>query len=77
MTTDVKIAEDLWDTDSEAVITAWFVKDGGKVEKGALLAEVMTEKIQHEIKSPAEGAVSILKKTDEIVKKGDVIARIE
>lgn len=76
MTTDVKIPDDLWDTDSEAVITTWFAKDGGSVEKGALLAEIMTEKIQHEIRSPAAGAVSIKKQVDDIVKKGDVIAVI-
>ncbi len=76
MSTDIKIAEDLWDTDDEAVITTWLAGDGDTVKEGALIAEIMTAKIQHEIEAPASGTLSIAKQADEIVNKGDVIGVI-
>jgi pyruvate/2-oxoglutarate dehydrogenase complex dihydrolipoamide acyltransferase (E2) component len=76
MTIDIKIPSDLWDTDSEAVITSWFMSSGALVEKGTLVAEVMTEKIQFEIFASATGVLSITRLVDDIVKKGDVIGAI-
>ncbi len=76
MTTNIIIPDNLWDTDSEAVITTWLAEDGAVVAKGALLAELMTEKIQHEIESPADGTLSIIKQVDDIVDKGDVIGTL-
>jgi len=75
--TDIIIPVDLWEEDSEAVITSWLVSDGASVKNGALLAEIMTEKIQHEIEAPIAGTLEITKQVDDIVKKGDVIGRIE
>jgi len=77
MTTQIIIPEDLWEEDSEAVITSWLASDGATVSKGALLTEIMTEKIQHEIESPADGTLKILKQIDDIINKGDVIGTIE
>jgi len=37
----------------------------------------MVKKVQFDILAPAEGRVRILKKADEIIRKGDVIGRIE
>lgn len=76
MSTEIKIAEDLWDTDEEAVITTWLAGDGDTVNEGALIAEIMTAKIQHEILAPASGVLSITKEADDLVNKGDVIGTI-
>ena len=76
MATDIKIPEDLWEKDSEAVITTWLADDGATVSAGALIAEIMTEKVQHEIIAPADGVLKIVKEVDDIVKKGDVIGTI-
>ncbi|MFQ3191485.1 MAG: pyruvate/2-oxoglutarate dehydrogenase complex dihydrolipoamide acyltransferase (E2) component [Paraglaciecola sp.] len=73
MAIDISVPNDLWEEDSEAVITTWLTSDGNEVSKGDLLAEVMCEKIQYEIFAPADGKLSISKDADEIVKKGDVI----
>lgn len=75
--TDVTVPTDLWEEDNEAVITAWLVDDGATVREGALLAEIMVEKSQHEIVAPAAGVIRIRKEADAIVKKGDVVATIE
>ncbi len=77
MATDIVIPETLWDEDTEAAITSWLISDGAEVEAGALIAEIMTEKVQHEIEAPASGIVRILKDVDAVVAKGDVIGRIE
>ena len=77
MATDIVIPETLWDEDTEAAITSWLISDGAEVEAGALIAEIMTEKVQHEIEAPATGIVRILRDVDAVVAKGDVIGRIE
>lgn len=77
MASEVRIPEDLWEEDQEAALTAWLVGEGSTVEKGGLLAEVMTAKIQHEIEAPASGTIRLLKQVDDVVAKGDVIAVIE
>jgi pyruvate/2-oxoglutarate dehydrogenase complex dihydrolipoamide acyltransferase (E2) component len=76
MAIEITIPLNLWDTDSEAVITSWFMSDGARVEKGALVAEVMTEKIQFEIFASSSGTLSIKRIAEDIVKKGDVIGAI-
>lgn len=76
MATDVTVPSDLWEEDSQAVITTWLASDGAAVDEGRLIAEIMVEKVQYEIRAPASGKLSITKGTDEIVAKGDVIGGI-
>lgn len=77
MATEVKIPEDLWEGDEEAALTSWLVSDGAAVQEGALLAEIMTAKIQHEIEAPAAGIIRLAREVDDVLAKGDVIATIE
>lgn len=76
MAADVIVPTGLWEEDVEAVITTWLARDGATVGEGDLIAEIMVEKVQHEIRAPATGALSITKKADEIVTKGTVIGQI-
>lgn len=76
MATDIIIPSDLWDGDEESVITAWLASDGAQVTEGALIAEIMTAKVQHEIIAPTSGTLRITKDQDEVVGKGDVIGEI-
>lgn len=76
MTIDILIPSDLWEDDQQTVITAWLASDGTVVKEGALIAEIMTAKVQHEITAPASGMLSILREQDDVVSKGDVIGRI-
>ena len=77
MATDIVIPSDLWEEDEECVITAWLVDDGASVEKDALIAEIMTAKVQYEIHAPATGKVAITEEADAVVAKGAVIGTIE
>jgi pyruvate/2-oxoglutarate dehydrogenase complex dihydrolipoamide acyltransferase (E2) component len=76
MAADVTIPTDLWDEDKEGVITTWLADDGTTVDADALIAEVMVEKIQYEIRAPATGVITLVKRVDDVIAKGDVIARI-
>ena len=73
---DIIIPTDLWEEDEEAVITTWLVSDGATVEEGALIAEIMTAKVQYEINAPASGTVTIKEEADAVVPKGAVIGTI-
>ena len=73
MATDIIIPSDLWDGDEECVITAWLASDTAHVTEGALIAEIMTAKVQYEILAPASGTLSISKPQDAIAAKGDAI----
>ena len=72
----VKIPTDLWDEDTEAVITTWLVSDGGQVNEGQLIAEIMVEKVQHEIRAPASGTIKITQDAEAVVAKGGEIGTI-
>lgn len=77
MTNDIRVPDDLWEGDTEGVITAWLVSDGAEVAQGDLVAEVMVEKAQYEIEAPLSGKLTIAKEEDEVVEKGSVIATVE
>jgi pyruvate/2-oxoglutarate dehydrogenase complex dihydrolipoamide acyltransferase (E2) component len=76
MATDIVIPSDLWEEDEETVITEWLINDGATVEEGALIAEIMTAKIQYEIHAPASGVVTIKEEADAVVPKGAVIGTV-
>ena len=77
MSTPIAIADDLWEGDAEAVITAWLVSDGAEVAAGDLVAEVMSEKSQFEIEAPAAGVLKIIEEEDAVIAKGAVIGQVE
>ncbi len=77
MVTEIKIPTDLWEEDEESVITSWLISDGGIVNEGALIVEIMTAKVQYEIHAPASGVIRIKEEADAVVAKGAVIGTIE
>jgi len=77
MATDITIPEDMWSEDDETVITNWLANDGDTVAEGALVAEIMTAKVQFEIYAPAGGILRIKEMVDAVVAKGAVIGTLE
>ncbi len=77
MSTPIVIADDLWEGDGEAVITAWLVSDGAEVAAGDLVAEVMSEKAQFEIEAPVSGLLKIIEPEDAVIAKGATIAQVQ
>ncbi|HMN36472.1 MAG TPA: lipoyl domain-containing protein [Hyphomicrobium sp.] len=72
----VTIPTDLWEEDTEAVITTWLVGDGNTVSEGQLIAEIMVEKVQHEVRAPASGTIKITQPAEAVVAKGGEIGTI-
>jgi pyruvate dehydrogenase E2 component (dihydrolipoamide acetyltransferase) len=60
----------------EAVVTAWFVDEGGTCAEGQLIAEVQAEKISAEVNAPAAGYVVEPVAIKEPVPQGSPICRI-
>lgn len=59
MSTPILIPPDLWDDDSPGVISTWLFDDGDTVTEGAVVAELMNEKVSFEITAPATGRLAI------------------
>jgi len=67
----------LGQTMEEGTITKWLKQEGDKVEKGEPLLEVMTDKVNMEVESPASGVLrKIIAQADQTVPVMDVIAVI-
>lgn len=73
---EVTVPSDLWDDDSEGVISTWLYDSGAVVEEGAVIAEVMNEKISFDILAPASGLLEISVETEGVVRQGQTIGRI-
>ncbi len=72
----MNIIIDMWTHEDEGALSKWFVSDGDSVSEGDMIATVALEKTEFEVTSPASGTIIILKKEDDIVLSGDVIAKI-
>lgn len=67
----------LGQTMEEGTITKWLKQEGDNVEKGEPLLEVMTDKVNMEVESPASGVLrKIIAQADQTVPVMDVIAII-
>ena len=75
--TDVMVPPDLWDTEDEGVLFLWVYPDGARVEQGRLIAEITVEKAQLELLAPATGRLTILVQPETIIRKGQVLGRID
>ena len=76
MTTDVSLPEGLWDAEQEGVIGTWYYKSGEYVSQGQVIAEVLTEKVAHDVVAPANGVLEILVAEEEAVSPETPIAHI-
>jgi hypothetical protein len=73
---DVIVPVDLWEDESEAVITTLFASDGGEDREGDGIAELMVEVSQYELLAPASGKLSLISDVDDVVEKGQKVATI-
>ena len=66
------------DAGNSAKVTFWYFKEGDKVEEGADLVEMMTDKATFNVPSPATGRLAEIRvREDEEVEVGDVLAVME
>ena len=76
-TVDVKVDPDLWNEGQEGVLVTWLFQTGSTVESGAVIAEVMLEKVEMEVVAPATGKLTVLVEADGVVAADTVIGKIE
>jgi pyruvate/2-oxoglutarate dehydrogenase complex dihydrolipoamide acyltransferase (E2) component len=74
---DLCVPLDMWDDESEAVIVTWIYGSGAVVNDGEVLAEIMVSKASMEFVAPRRGRLTILAPAETIVRRGDVIGRLE
>lgn len=73
----ITVPTDLWDDDSPGVITTWLFEDGDQVTEGAIVAEVMNEKVTFDIAAPAAGTLVIEAAAESEVLQGGTIGKVE
>ena len=77
MVVEIK-APELGPNVTEITIVKWHKEIEELVQKGEVLVEIMTDKVNNEMESPVTGIVlERLYEKDEVVKVGEVMARIE
>jgi pyruvate/2-oxoglutarate dehydrogenase complex dihydrolipoamide acyltransferase (E2) component len=76
MSIAIRVPEDLWDDDSEAVIVAWLYDDRASVQKGSVVATLGLEKAQIEVTAPESGVLVQLRIAESPVQRGEVIGEI-
>lgn len=60
------------------ILTAWLVEDGAVVAQDEPIAEISTDKVEHELVAPAAGVITDLRAPDdeEELPVGTVLARL-
>ena len=61
----------------EITVAAWLKRPGDQIRAGEVIAEVLTDKVNVEIESPATGVLdAILVEEGQIVAEGDTLGRV-
>ena len=76
MAVDVKIPN-VGESVQEGMIEAWQVEDGAQVNQDDILLSLETDKATVDIVAEVSGKIEILTKAGQVVKIGDVVARID
>ncbi|MBP7334849.1 lipoyl domain-containing protein [Niveispirillum sp.] len=74
--TPILIPATLWDDDSPGVISTWLFDDGDTVSEGAVVAELMNEKVGFEITAPVSGTLIIEVAAETEVMRGQRIGAV-
>jgi 2-oxoglutarate dehydrogenase E2 component (dihydrolipoamide succinyltransferase) len=71
------VVPDLGEAATEITLSTWLKQPGESVKAGEVVAEVMTEKVNTEVASPADGVVeALLAQEGQVVAVGQPIARV-
>jgi pyruvate/2-oxoglutarate dehydrogenase complex dihydrolipoamide acyltransferase (E2) component len=74
---EVRVPAELWDGDLDGVVSAWLYQDGELVEAGAVIAELMSEKVAFSLEAPASGRLRILVPAEVAIRPAAVVATID
>lgn len=74
---EIRVPDDLWANDDEGTLSVWFYESGSRVDQDVVVAQLMLEKAQMDVESPAAGILHVEVPEDAPIRKGQVIARIQ
>ncbi|OLM33007.1 Dihydrolipoamide acyltransferase component of branched-chain alpha-keto acid dehydrogenase complex [Pseudonocardia sp. Ae717_Ps2] len=77
MSTDIVMPQ-LGLTMETGILTGWLVQEGATVAQDDPVAEISTDKVEHELVAPADGVITILRPADDEAELpvGTVLARL-
>jgi len=65
-----------WLGEGEGVLSQWFFEDGGAVQEGDVLCEVMQDKVIIEVSAPTSGKLEVLSAEDDELESGQTLGYI-
>jgi pyruvate/2-oxoglutarate dehydrogenase complex dihydrolipoamide acyltransferase (E2) component len=74
---ELRIPEDLWEQDLDGTLVTWLYESGDEIAAGAVVAQLMVEKIQVDLTAPVGGKLHIELPQESIVRKGQRVALLE
>jgi pyruvate/2-oxoglutarate dehydrogenase complex dihydrolipoamide acyltransferase (E2) component len=78
MRTEVKLPELGEDAGKEATVSFWYVEEGGQIEEGGDLVEMVTDKATFNVPAPAGGVLKEVKALEgDKVQVGQLMAVID
>ena len=79
MQRDIRVDEALWASSilPEGTVVRWFIADGSVVTAGKPIAEVRIEDALHEIMAPADGRLTIVAATNNVIEPGSLLGAID
>jgi pyruvate/2-oxoglutarate dehydrogenase complex dihydrolipoamide acyltransferase (E2) component len=73
---EVRVPDHSWEEDVEGILSTWLYETGDRVQTGAVIAQIMVEKVQFDLAAPASGVLHIDVAQEQPIRKGDLVARI-
>jgi pyruvate/2-oxoglutarate dehydrogenase complex dihydrolipoamide acyltransferase (E2) component len=73
---EIRIPEAIWEGDPEGTLVTWLYEPGDTVPAGAVIAQLMVEKAQVDLVTPAAGVLRIEVPDETAVRRGQVVGYI-
>ncbi len=73
---DIRVPEGIGEDDAEIVVAGWSVENGGHVDAGEVVCELMVTKVTFEVEAPAAGRLEQIAVVEDVVSVGTVIGKI-
>lgn len=74
---EIRIPDDIWDGDPEGTLVSWLYESGDRVPADSVIAQLMVEKVQLDLVTPAAGVLRIEVPPETAVRRGQVVGFID
>lgn len=73
---EIRVPDELLEEDGEAVLASWLYGHGERVAAGAVIAQLMVEKVQVDLVAPAGGVLQLEVPEEAPLRRGQLLARL-